>query len=396
MGALALLLLTGSLAAQVPPGGSPWARHTIDAGSKGADGVRFADVDRDGLTDIVTGWEEGGAVRVAFQPPLSGIRDPWPTVEVGRVGSPEDAVAVDLDADGALEIVSSSEGRTRSVHVHRVSGPARDPASWSTAPFPALEGRAAWMFCAPARIGTGPRPDLFLGSKNEGAGIGVLTAPPQPRDLSAWRWRSLRPAGWVMSLVPADLDADGDLDLLFSDRKGPRRGVAWLENPGRPPDPGSPWPEHAIGGADAEVMFLDYADLDGDARLDVVAATRDRGLLVFRRSTDPGAAWAPDRIAAPPGLGKPKAVAIADLDGDTRADLVVSCEGAERASGVLALMASGDRERPTWIARDISGPPGTKFDLVVPYDLDRDGDLDVVTCEEAENLGVVWYENPGR
>ena len=27
-------------------------------------------------------------------------------------------------------------------------------------------------------------------------------------------------------------------------------------------------------------------------------------------------------------------------------------------------------------------------------DLDMDGDLDVMTCEERENLGVVWYENP--
>ena len=25
-----------------------------------------------------------------------------------------------------------------------------------------------------------------------------------------------------------------------------------------------------------------------------------------------------------------------------------------------------------------------------------DGDLDVVTCEERTNLGVVWYENPTR
>ena len=27
-------------------------------------------------------------------------------------------------------------------------------------------------------------------------------------------------------------------------------------------------------------------------------------------------------------------------------------------------------------------------------DLDDDGDLDVITCEETSNLGVIWYENP--
>ena len=28
--------------------------------------------------------------------------------------------------------------------------------------------------------------------------------------------------------------------------------------------------------------------------------------------------------------------------------------------------------------------------------LDADGDLDVLTCEERKNLGVIWYENPSR
>ena len=26
--------------------------------------------------------------------------------------------------------------------------------------------------------------------------------------------------------------------------------------------------------------------------------------------------------------------------------------------------------------------------------MDADGDLDLLTCEERENLGVFWYENP--
>jgi len=38
-----------------------------------------------------------------------------------------------------------------------------------------------------------------------------------------------------MSLVPHDLDGDGDLDVVLSDRTGSRRGVFWLENPGWKP-----------------------------------------------------------------------------------------------------------------------------------------------------------------
>ena len=51
---------------------------------------------------------------------------------------------------------------------------------------------------------------------------------------------------------------------------------------------------------------------------------------------------------------------------------------------------------PGWSGHPISGPKGTKYDLVELIDLDGDGDLDVLTCEEVENLGVFWYENPLR
>jgi hypothetical protein len=44
----------------------------------------------------------------------------------------------------------------------------------------------------------------------------------------------------------------------------------------------------------------------------------------------------------------------------------------------------------------ISDLAGSKFDLLQLIDIDRDGDLDVITCEERENLGLIWYENPVR
>ena len=33
-------------------------------------------------------------------------------------------------------------------------------------------------------------------------------------------------------------------------------------------------------------------------------------------------------------------------------------------------------------------------DLLEAVDLDGDGDLDLITCEEVADLGVIWYENP--
>jgi hypothetical protein len=61
----ALLLVSLQL---VGHGSEPWVRHTIDSSSEGADGIRLADINRDDLMDITTGWEEGGVVRAYLHP----------------------------------------------------------------------------------------------------------------------------------------------------------------------------------------------------------------------------------------------------------------------------------------------------------------------------------------
>ena len=80
-----------------------WKMHIIDNTSRGADGVRLKDVNKDGLPDIATGWEEGGVIRTYLNPGPKKVKQPWPHTEVGKVKSPEDAVFADLDGDGDLE-----------------------------------------------------------------------------------------------------------------------------------------------------------------------------------------------------------------------------------------------------------------------------------------------------
>jgi hypothetical protein len=110
------LLLIGLALAGVWRGGAgemdrPWCRHTIDDSSRGADGTRLADVNGDGRLDIVTGWEEGGVTRVYLHPGVARVREKWPAVTVGAAKSVEDAAFVDIDEDGAVDVVSSCEGR---------------------------------------------------------------------------------------------------------------------------------------------------------------------------------------------------------------------------------------------------------------------------------------------
>lgn len=382
-------VLAAALALAAAAAAEPWKRHTVDNSLEGADGVRLADIDGDELPDIATGWEESGVIRIYRNPGPANVRAPWPAVTVGRAASPEDAVFVDLDGDGAVDVVSACEGKTRSLFVHWAP---RAGGSWRTEAIPAARNAMQWMFTLPMQVDGKHGIDLVAGAKNQGAQIGWFEAPANPRDLGAWKYHPMRDAGWIMSLVAADMDGDGDVDVLASDRRGPASGVFWLENPGPGMERYRPWRVHGIGAAGREVMFLSQADLDGDGLTDVITAVKPREIVFHRRKSADGRRWEESVIAMPESAGTAKAVRAADIDLDGAIDLVFSCEQAHgEKSGVMWLSGAAG-----WRPHDISGPDGVKFDLVELIDLDGDGDLDVLTCEETAGLGIVWCENPAK
>jgi len=378
----------------------PWPRHTIDGSSRGADGVRLADIDGDGLPDIATGWEEGGISRAYVHPGPARARETWPAVTVGATESVEDAVFVDLDGDGAMDLVSCCEGKRRTVFVHWAPTDKSQLLSrlpWRQEPIPVTQDLMQWMFAYPMQVDGKHGVDLVVGGKGSDAWLGWLQSPANPRDLAAWKWHPLTKVGWTMSIFAYDMDGDGDLDIVLTDRRGELRGCRWLENPGPGPGLTREWPNHFLGGRDVEVMFLILADLDQDGRTDVLVAAKEAQVLWFRRLDGSGWRWAETRIPFPENMGTAKGIAVGDIDGDGRMDIVVSCEGAQPPrSGVKWMSYQTSPFDPNWQGHEISGPAGVKFDLLQLLDLDGDGDLDVLTCEETHNLGVIWYENPHR
>lgn len=369
-------------------GGDAWQRHTMDDTSEGADGARLRDVNGDGRPDVATAWEEGGVIRAYLHPGPGRVRAPWPRVTVGEVESPEDAVFVDLDGDGAYDVVSAAEGGTRTVFIHWA--PAEpdaylDSGAWTTEPIPATVGWTRWMFVLPMHVDGKHGPDLIVGSKAPDAVVGWLEAPPDPRDMAGWRFHKLYDASWVMTLMAEDMDGDGIDDLLFSDRKDPAtRGCWWIKRA----EDGFVGEPNYIGGREHEVMFMTRGDPAGDGVERILACTAAQTLLIF---TPGDGGWREETLALPRDAGTGKGVAIGALSPGGRPSVVVSCEHAGGKHGVMRL----DWEDGVWRFSQISGIGGTKFDMVRLVDLDEDGYPDVLTCEEQEGLGVFWYENPG-
>jgi hypothetical protein len=289
-----------------------------------------------------------------------------------------------------------------------------DSGSWSTHIIDNSVGVTRWMFAAPMHTRSASRrPAIAVGSKAPHGMVGLLRFAPA---VGSWQVQRLADAAWIMTLEVADVDGDQDLDILYSDRKGDQSGIYWLENTGFDSHDDSlkpltsVWKRHLIGGLGQEVMFLALAHQPNAQRpgsgpgsgtrvRQIWAAVKPNHIQRFTAVASQQQ-WPAEIIEVAPAdrVGTAKAVAVGDLDADGSDELVFSCEGAvPPKSGVVYLKQ--DPRTDAWSLHDVSGPEGIKFDLVELIDLDLDGDLDILTCEErhaGRGLGVIWYANPLR
>ncbi|MCH7227635.1 FG-GAP repeat domain-containing protein [Haloferula sp. A504] len=362
-----------------------WQAHSIDREGRGADGVRFADVNGDGLWDVASGWEEAGESRVYLHPGAEQAAKPWPKVVVGRTGPVEDAVFGDLDGDGAVDVVSASENKRLYIHWAPRSGDAYlDAAAWTTEALPAATGRQRWMFSIPVQLDG--RHGLDLVAAGKGSAVVWFEAPADARRLAGWTRHEISDqGGWTMGLEAVDMDGDGDKDLLLGIRDQ-HPGVKWLENPGDSQARRQAWSVHPIGEPES-TGFVTAVDLDKDGFLDVIAPRmgKARKLCIFRGRDRRGREWEAIEIELP--NPRNKGIAAGDLDLDGRMEVVVSHEFA----AISILRHDGEIAEGHWTIETIAR--GGKFDDVSLYDVDQDGDLDIFTTDE-RGLQVVWFENP--
>lgn len=403
---------------------SPWPMHSIDPNpAAGSDGVKLADVNDDGFPDLVSGFEEGGVSRIYIHPGYEKLMNYWAYVELPSPDV-EDALLIDLDNDGNIDLVTASEGMTNQIVFHWAPDkPSQylDACSWLSDVVPVMDDRSAWMFVVPADMDGENGMDLIVGSKrkrgdsgDDRAIIGWLRCPANPRQVSEWEFFPISSAGWIMSIDLVDMDNDGLTDILISDRKfSSQTGVRWLKNPG----PDSPffyreWESVMVGVQEGEPMFLARADLDGDGQEEIIVPDLYTGITILKKNPILPGGWEEIVIPYPAWAGnRGKAVQCEDIDGDGNPEVVLSFEEEGNVASIPfseykkqgkysvigAKLNTPGNLRGEWTFFKISGFQGRKFDLVNLIDLDGDGDLDVLTNdenEEGDGLGVVWYENP--
>ncbi|MCP4376602.1 MAG: hypothetical protein GY794_10575, partial [bacterium] len=183
--------------------------------------------------------------------------------------------------------------------------------------------------------------------------------------------------GSVVSVTAADVDGDGDLDVLSASYGN--NEIAWYENDGS-----QGFTKRTIStGADGAISVT-TADVDGDGDLDVLSASQNDDKIAWYEN-DGSQDFTEHTISI--GADKVKAVITADVDGDGDLDVLSASYNDDKIAWYENDGSQGFTERVVNIGAD-------KAYSVAAADIDGDGDLDVLSADSGADR-ISWYENDG-
>ena len=180
---------------------------------------------------------------------------------------------------------------------------------------------------------------------------------------------------------PADLDGDGDVDVVGAMEYDE---IAWLENDGN-----QGFTFHIIDDGPSIARAVLAADVNGDGFMDVIAAHAPGGVgeprILWHRN-DGNQNFTEFVITA--ALDLPEALCAADLDQDGDLDV---CS----ASSLDNTLAWHEYDGAEGFTDHLITTLANGAASIAAADMDRDGTMDIV-CGSRDDDTIAWYENDGR
>ncbi|MEM1319557.1 MAG: T9SS type A sorting domain-containing protein [Bacteroidota bacterium] len=336
--------------------------------------VHVADVDGDGDMDVIsdsedtynTVWHENTDGKGTFS---------WPKVVSNTRGRNNTIASADMDGDGDIDIVTEGASPTG-------LGPA-----W----FENTDGQGTFgtqhalseeylnvRFVHTTDINNDGHPDVLLYSRSKGAILWFKNADDQGNfdDFQI----AADPTESVEAIYPADVDGDGDMDILVATVEDDR--VAWYENTD---GQGTFGEQRMITNITKGASSVFAVDLDGDGDADVLSASGFDDKIAWYENTDGQGAFGDQQRITREVSSWVASVYAADLDGDGDADIVSVSPGDGKVAWHENRDGLGDFGGRQVLAESATG--GTTIRTI---DLDVDGDLDIVVGERHR---VFWLEN---
>jgi hypothetical protein len=205
--------------------------------------------------------------------------------------------------------------------------------------------------------------------------------PDWPSTFTWTEWEIVPPYSDALSVFAADLDGDGDQDVVSASYNDSDT-IHWYRNTA---GDGSEWIEHVVSASANHVDSVHAIDVDGDNDLDVVSASDGEDWIAWYENTaGDGSAWTEREIST--SAEGAVWVFATDMDGDNDADVVSASQ-----SDQIAWYENSTGSGSDWIEHVISTSADNPLS-VFATDMDGDGDVDVLSASYYDHR-VALYEN---
>lgn len=318
--------------------GSSWTRKNISTSASRARGVYAADIDEDGDQDVlsasagdntVTWFQNGGDANG------DGDGTTWTSTDITTsADGVHSVVTADVDGDGDLDVLSASRNDdTVAWYRNGDSNGGGDGSSWTRFNITTSADGAISVYTADID-GDGDQ-DVLSASDNDDTIAWYRNGDASGGgDGSSWtRINITTSAQDANSVYAADIDSDGDLDVLSGSFNGT---VAWHRNgDGSGGGDGSSWKTTDIT-TSAEGANRVYAvDIDADGDQDVFSALTDANTVAWFRNGDSngggdGSSW--NRTNITTSVDEPRGLYVSDINGNSALDVMSASSNDDRVA----------------------------------------------------------------
>jgi len=370
-------------------------------------GVSVGDLNGDGWLDIVlaNGRHTSAYSRVLLNDGTGHFRSMNLGAKPARSFS---AVLADIDGDGDLDIIVGNDWPDpKMIFKNDGKGRFTDAGSW---------GAPTWhtRYVTIADLNGDGYPDII--APNAGASVPLPIHHPSYACLNDGHGRFPAcmplPAESAVVIPVADFDGDGALDMLVPHREGGRSFVLWTDGKIAFSQTFADWVPHGndgvrtpfrertfIGPQEMSVRVAAVGDFDGDGRPDfVVYDSSVKRTSVFLNS---GGRSFREAYTLPTGDRLPYTIAVADMNKDGRADIVVGYFNSEAFLKYRGAPSRGSVFFNQGRDRDFVEVPwndGTgAVQQIAIGDMDKDGWPDIVATFDRGAPSGIWFStNPHR